>query len=248
VYGVLIVLRIPLIKDLTTDPLPSPINLLAEFDPTSQWYSACTSIAAGWLKQGGQVSYTVWSEPTDRVRASLRRLGCNVDELERRKDEVGMEILRIFDNYSATLGRPSKDRLYETSLKIHDLSISTLRDGTGWAAPINPSRLRLADNYSVLARFNEEKPFVEYTLTRAFPMIHSVHNTFIGGIMKGVHSDWVYKQFEGAADGVVDFKLDETPQGETVQLMRIRSIRNCSFVKGWHRLKLTENSEVILEK
>ena len=48
-------------------------------------------------------------------------------------------------------------------------------------------------------------------------------------------------------DGIVDFKLEEA-EGEMVNFMRIRRMREIGFQSRWHRLKLDENFEVTLEK
>ena len=69
----------------------------------------------------------------------------------------------------------------------------------------------------------------------------------IRGIAKGVHSEWAYKQLETAADGIIDFRLDEAvdpPQN----LIRLRSMRNVGFDGRWHLIKIGETFEVTLEK
>jgi KaiC/GvpD/RAD55 family RecA-like ATPase len=65
--------------------------------------------------------------------------------------------------------------------------------------------------------------------------------------MKGVHSEWAYKQLEGSSDGVVDFKLEEAGQ-TTRDLIRIRTMRNVHFDRELHELNLTQTFEVTMEK
>ena len=67
------------------------------------------------------------------------------------------------------------------------------------------------------------------------------------GVIRGIHNDWVYRQLEDAADGVVDFKIDEVGE-ETRDVLRIRGMRNVAFDRRWHSLKIGENLEVSLEK
>ena len=234
--------RIPLIEDLTTKPVPLGSNLLVEFEPTSQWYNASITIAAGWLRTGGIVPYTVHTQPPENIRLQLKRLGLNTVELERK------DTLRIWDYYSATLGQKSNERLSVDSLKVADLSIFYAKDSTGIRGPPIPDRLRMDDNLSVLGRFNEEKSWVEFVLTRVLPMASLRQSTLISGVMKGVHSEWAYSQLEGAFDGVIDFKFEENNVGETRDLIRIRNMRNVFFTKGWHSLRIGENFEVTLEK
>jgi KaiC/GvpD/RAD55 family RecA-like ATPase len=67
------------------------------------------------------------------------------------------------------------------------------------------------------------------------------------GVVRGVHSEWVYKRLEDAYDGIIDFRLEETGE-ETQDLMRIRSMRDLRHDRKWHRLKIADNFEVTLEK
>ena len=111
-----------------------------------------------------------------------------------------------------------------------------------------PEYLRILDNCSVLDRFNDsEKSWVELLLTRIIPRASYLRSTLIIGIMRGIHSDWVYRLLEGAVEGVVDFKLDESGE-ETRNIIRFRRMRNVGFDSRWHKLKVGKNFEVTLEK
>jgi KaiC/GvpD/RAD55 family RecA-like ATPase len=111
----------------------------------------------------------------------------------------------------------------------------------------SPDWLRILDDISCLARFNEEKSWVEFVRTRLIPISSLWTSTGIGGIIKGVHSEWAYKNLEAAVDGVIDIKLDEISE-EAKTMMRIRSMRNVGFDAHWYPLRIAENSEVSLEK
>ena len=71
--------------------------------------------------------------------------------------------------------------------------------------------------------------------------------TAIAGVMIGIHSEWVYRRWEGASDGIIDFKLEER-DGRTRNIMRIRNMRNVGFDSQWHPLKVGGNFEVTIEK
>jgi len=228
---------IPLIEDLMMDPVPAGSALMVEFDPTSLWYAASLTIAAGWLKTGGIVTYSVNGQTPDSIRAQFRRLGLDVEMLE--KDER----LVIFDGYTITLGRRSKEKYAAQSLKAGDLSITYSRE-VMQAGPV-PELLTIVDTVSSLARFNDDRAWVEFLLTRGIPSASLTKSTTIAGIIQGLHPDSVYKQLEAAVDGVVDFKLNEATNPPT-NLMRIKSVRNIGFDGRWHQLKKGENSEVIL--
>jgi KaiC/GvpD/RAD55 family RecA-like ATPase len=109
--------RLPLIEDLTSRPIPAGSNILAEYDPASQWYNASITISAGWLSTGGKVDYDTFSQSPDDIRAQFRRVGVKPDVIERE------EKLTITDWYTATLGQKSKEKHSHESLRIPELSI-----------------------------------------------------------------------------------------------------------------------------
>ena len=215
--------------------------LLVEFtgSSSSYWYNAASTIAAGWLKQGGKVSYSATIQWPNDVRSALTRLGVNCEESEKE------DKLRIWDFYTVSLGKKSNEKYAYDSLKATDLSLRTAKEDMQEAP--QPEWLRVIENSSTWYRFNDEKVMMEVEMTRFIPSFKLRKSTAIRGIMKGVNSMWVYEQLEGAHDGIIDFKLDETsdpPQN----LMRIRSLRNVHFDGRWHVLKLAENFEVTLEE
>ena len=140
--------RVPLIEELTAGQIPAGSNLLIEFTGASQWYNASVTIAAGWLKQGGKVDYNAYAQPPNDIRTGLKRLGSIAEENERDNN------LRIWDYYTATLGQKSTEKLARDSLKVADLSILFSKDLM--REPPQPDWLRIRDNLSTLARFNEE--------------------------------------------------------------------------------------------
>jgi KaiC/GvpD/RAD55 family RecA-like ATPase len=231
--------RLELIEDLTSGAVIPGTNILVEFDPASQWYNASLTIAAGWLKTGGSVSYIAHSQSPNDVRFQLRRLGLPVDDMEQ-KDR-----LWITDLYTLSLGQKSKERFAPESLKVSDLSIWIAREAMVESPA--PEFLVIADNSSILDRFNDEKNWVELYLTRPIPMAKPRQMTQMIGFMAGIHSNWAYKQLEAAVDGIVDFKVEEVGE-ETRDLMRIRTMRNMQFDRRWHALTLSEKSEVTIHK
>jgi len=241
-------MRVALIEDLLKAPLLPGASILVEYDPTSTWYQASLSIAAGWLRSGGVVSYHVAAQPPEAIRSQLAQRGLDVARLEADAKLV------VFDWYTATLGRKSDEKYAFYSLKAADLSVLFAKylmanpDTKDTLAPSpSPEWLRILDDFSCLSRFNEEKSWVEFVRTRMIPISFLWKSTGIGGIIRGIHSDWAYKNLEAACDAVVDIKLDETTE-EARSLMRVRSMRNVGFDAHWHQLKADENLEITLEK
>ena len=187
------------------------------------------------------MSYLADSHPPDDVRERLRTLNLNPAELE------DTDRLWITDFYTAGIvGRKSKERFSTGSLKAADLSIWIAKEVLHEEP--DPDFLIIDDNTSVLDRFNEEEHWVELLLSRIFPMAKARQITQFTSVMAGeVHSEWAYKHLEAAADGILDFKLDEQA-GETRDLMRVRSMWNMGFDRRWHALKTLKNFEVVLEK
>jgi len=231
--------RIPLIEDLTNAPIPSGTNILVEFDPASQWFNASLTIAAGWVKTGGSVNYVTLSQSPEDIRSHLSLFGLPVEELE------GNDRLWIYDLYSASTGRKSKEKYFPESLKVADMSLSVARDSI--AELPSPDFMVINDNGSILDRFNDERNWVEFYLTRPITMGKSRHLTQLMGFMSGVHSSWAYKQLEVAVDGIVDLKIEEQA-GEIKNLMRIRSMRGVGYDSRWYSLRIGDNFEVTLEK
>lgn len=218
--------RIPLIEDMTTAPIPAGTALLVEYDAASQWYNASLTIAAGWLKSGGKVSFGVATQPADNIREQLRKLGVNPVEFERDHR------LEIDDWFTATY-------------KAADLSLAAMEPVMGISPDQN--RLQIQDDISIMSRFNDERSWVEVMLSRLIPRRKIRNITSIYGIITGVHSDWVYKRLEAAVEGIVDFKLEEENAGITRDVVRIRNIRNVGFKRGWHQLKIGDDFEVRVE-
>lgn len=201
-------------------------------------YNASLTIAAGWLNTGGSVSYIAHSQSPDDIRSQLRRLGLAVEELEQ-KDR-----LWITDLYTASLGQKSKERFAPESLKVADLSIWIAKEAMVESAA--PEFLVIAENSSVLDRFNDERNWVELYLTRPIPMAKSRQVTQLLGFISGIHSNWAYKQLESVADGIVDFNLEEVNE-VTRDLMRIRTMRKVGFDRKWHELTVGENLKITLK-
>ena len=235
--------HIQLIEQLTAEPIPPGSNILIEFDAASHWFEASTTITIGWLNDGGEIGYTLATQPPDSLRSQLERRGLDVQGFEANGK------LEIWDWYSATLGQKSKEKFEQPSLKIADLSIDFSHSLKDYASEGTvPEYLRILDNCSVLARFNDnENNWVEFLLTRIIPRAPYLQSTLIIGIMRGIHSDRVYRILEGAVEGVIDFKLDESGE-ETRNIIRIRRMRNVGFDSRWHKLKIGKNCEVTLEK
>jgi KaiC/GvpD/RAD55 family RecA-like ATPase len=230
--------RIALIEDLTTEAVPDGSNLLVEFDPTSQWYNASISIMAEWIRTGGKVAYNAAGQRPEKVRLRLGRLGLDCGQLER------MGTLRLFDWYTTTLGQKSNEPFYQDSLKVADMSIQFAKQQV--PGPPIPEFLGIMDNASVQARFNDERAWIEFALTRAIPASYTRKSTTIDGVLNGVHSEWAYKQLEAAYDGVIDLRLVEDGKS-TKDLFRIRSMRDISHDRDWHELKIGSNLEATIQ-
>lgn len=231
-------MRIPIIDDLTTDPIPPRSNILFEFEADSQWYNLSFALGIGWLKQGGTLSYNLLMRSPEKLREIFRKRGLDVAELERN------DKLRIQDYYTATLGRQTAESHGHQSLKVHDLSVEWAREAHLNESEPEANLLRIWDNLSTLGRFNEEKNWVEFILSRELLFGVSVGATTFHGIVNGVHERWVYKRLEDAHDGIIELKVGDGGQ----ELVRVRNMREAGFDRKWRELIITPNFEVSLGK
>jgi hypothetical protein len=106
-------------------------------------------------------------------RLSYWGLGVDVKQFEA-NDKV-----RVFDWYTATLGRKSNEKYAFYSLKVADLSVLFAKYLMATEAAIDvdqlppqptPEWLRILDDASCLGRFNEERSWVEFVRTRMVPI------------------------------------------------------------------------------
>lgn len=227
-----------MIEDLTQGPIPAGSNILVEYDAVSQWYNASITITGGWLKTGGRADYDAFARAPHDVRVKLRQIGLEPDVLEKE------EKLNVTDWYTATLGQKSNEKHSHESLRISELSIYFAQ--TIMRGEAEPDHLYMVDDESTFARFNDERTWVELELTRIMPGFRKRMAIGFCAIMKGIHSDWVYKRLEGASDVIIDFKTDESGD-EVRNLIRIRVMRDVRFDSRWHPLKIGENLEITLE-
>ena len=110
-------LRIPLIEELTMEPISPRSQLLVEYDAGSQWYNATVTIGAGWLKQGDTLSYNLTLRSPDKLRSKLQQSRLDTGKLE------ADDKLRIQDYYTATLGKTSSERL-PNPIKVNDMTLA----------------------------------------------------------------------------------------------------------------------------
>ena len=90
------------------------------------------------------------------------------------------------------MSRKSKERFAVESLKAADLSLWMAKEVTH--EPPAPEFLVIADNSSVLDRFNAEKNWIELYLTRMVPMGRPRQITQLIPFVSGIDSAWAYKQ------------------------------------------------------
>jgi len=83
-------------------------------------------------------------------------------------------------------------------------------------------------------------------LTRVLPIGPAKKSTLVCGIMKGVHSEWAYRQLESAMDGIIDVGLDQA-EGKIRDFMQIRTMRNVHYDRDMTELNMQENFEIKLK-
>ena len=88
---------IPIITGLIPDGVKPETVLLVEFDPESQWLAVATTMTAGYLREGGRVSYLAQVRSPETVRENLLALGVDISAASKEGR------FTVDDYYSATL-------------------------------------------------------------------------------------------------------------------------------------------------
>jgi len=248
---------IPILAALIPDGVKPGTIFLVEFDPESQWVAVAATITAGYLRAGGRVSYTAQLRAPETVRENLLALGVDVAAA------TSEGRFTVDDWYSATLtggrldgGGPSViDRIEggarARSLKVADLSVQFLKDmkqdlesgvvGENWL----PGAFTVVESDTQLLRFNEEKPYVEWAISRVNPYIRRAKRIYFVGYVRDIHTESFYKRLESDADGVIDLRVMERDE-EAKNLLRVRSLKGQPHDARWHEIKIKRNGEATL--
>lgn len=237
--------------------------LAVEFDPDSQWLALATSIATKTVLNGGFVLYCAMARPVEEALRDLSALGIDVPKSFRE----GM--LHVDDFYSATLsgGRLLSNVPHEPyeygirhSLSVADFSIAqakaqkdlsegrpeplkSVRPGRDFGA--KPGSLLIMDSLSVMLRFNEERPFLEWLETREHRAVRRDLRINFEAFVRGLHSESFYKRVEASCDGVIDVRTQEE-NGVLKNVLRLRVLKGQPHDTRWHEIEIKPNGEAAL--
>lgn len=250
--------RLPLLGPLIPDGIRPGAIFVVEFDPDSQWLAVATTIAARCLQGNQYVSIVTFTRSPEEVKRDLSELGLDVPSLEK------LGRLEVDDWYTATLtggrlgtaGSQTEIReqiqggLRMRSLKVADLSVQWLKDAKYGSQNVAdtwpPGSLNIGDSLSVLLRFNEEKPFLEYMESRVMLSEDRRTETIqLFGFVRGIHSEWFYKRMEAASDGVIDIRVMEQ-EARAKDFLRIRSLKGQPRDSSWHEIEIKPSGEAVL--
>lgn len=247
---------IPLLSGLIPGGVKPGAMLLVEFDPESQWFSVATTVVARYFQQNRHVCYLAMARSPEDVKRSISEIGVDTPAAEKSGRLV------VEDWYSATLtgGRlepastqaglfePIQGGLRVRSLKVADLSVEWLKTTKvgpqaydiveHWPA----GSMIVVESFSGILRFNEEKPFVEWIESRVNPEERRRKSITLQGVVRGIHSDWLYKRMESASDGVIDIRVMERGE-ETSNFLRVRSLKGQPHDSRWHQIEIMPNGE-----
>ena len=247
---------IPLLTQLIPDGVKPGTIFLVEFDPESQWLAVAVTITAGYLGAGGRVSYTAQLRSPETVRENLLALGVDISAA------TSEGRFALDDYYSATLtggrldGGPSVIERIEggtraRSLKVADVSVEWRKEmkqspesGSvfeNWS----PGAFTVAESMSQFLRFNEERPYLEWALSRTHPNMRRAKRITFEGFVRDIHSESFYKRLESDVDGVIDLRVMERDE-EAKSLLRVRSLKGQPHDARWHEIQIKRNGEATL--
>ncbi len=220
--------RIPILTDLIPAGVPYRTAFVIEYDADSGYYQILESTVHDLLGAGEVVSFFDYTRFPNQVRQDLRALGSDIDALE----EEGK--FHLYDGYSATLGVKSKEKLSFESLKVADMSLYFLK----MTKDENPIKndIGFSDNGTVVARYNDEKTFLDWYATRVIPRVRLHDRISFTAFVSGVHSASFYKSIEDICDGVIDVKFDDS-KGTPLTKLRVRAFKLGQFNGSWRRVK-----------
>jgi len=184
---------IPILTGLIPDGVKPETVFLVEFDPESQWLAVATTMTAGYLREGGHASYLAQVRPPETIRENMLALGVDISTASKEGR------FTVDDYYSATLTGGRLDggegpSIFERidggvrlrSLKVADLSVELLKDmrqgpesGGVWE-DWPPGALTVAESMSQMLRFNEEKPFLEWAISREHQGARKAKRIYLG--------------------------------------------------------------------
>ena len=248
---------IPILAELVPDGIKPGTLFLVEFDPESHWLALATTITASYLRAGGRVCYVAQVRSPETVRENLLTLGVDVSEA------INEGRFHFDDWYTATLtgGRleTGGSSLTEPigggglrwrSLKVADLSVQWSKDSKQGLEssvafqPWPPGALSIMESASQMLRFNEEKPYLEWLLSRDHPNVRRAKRISLDEVLRGVHTESFYKNLESDFDAVIDLRVMERDE-EVKNLLRLRSLKGQRHDTRWHEIQIKRNGEAI---
>jgi KaiC/GvpD/RAD55 family RecA-like ATPase len=250
---------VPILTELVPDGVKPGTLFIVEFDPASQWLAIAATITAGYLRSGGCVGYVAQLRSPETVKENLLALGVDISAVTREG--------RLFMNdwYSATLaaGRldgvaagasvfePIEGGVRVRSLKVADLSLEWLKlskqGPQAWDVVETwpPGALNIGESMSQTLRFNEEKPYLEWLISRGHPNERKAKRVQLVGVVRGVHTEIFYNQLESTYDGVIDLRVMERDE-EAKNFIRLRSLKGQQHDARWHEIQIKRNGEAAL--
>ena len=237
-----------------------------EYDPASQWFAVAATVVVQYLQDVGRVTFQAFVRPRDALKRDLVKLGVDVPKAI--KD--GQLIMDDWYSAAQAGGRVNSGSTKDVSewieggcvrlnsLKVADLSISWLKnmksdeDSSGIPEFDNantvqrpPGSLIVVESLSVLLRFNEEKPFLEWQETRVLPNERAANRINLAGYARGLHSESFYKRIEEMHDGLIEVRLMEK-DGDVGSYLRVTNLRGQPHDSRWRRIEVKSNGEATL--
>jgi KaiC/GvpD/RAD55 family RecA-like ATPase len=137
------------------------------------------------------------------------------------------------------------------SLKVADLSVQYLKDmkqGPELGAFFEewpPGALTIDESMSQMLRFNEEKPYLEWVISRVHPNHRRAKRVFFEGFVRDIHTESFYKRLESDVNGVIDLRVMERDEGWK-NFLCIRSLKGQPHDARWHEIQIRRNGEAAL--
>src|SRR2546425_5140451 len=218
--------HVPIFSDLVPGGFTYGANYLVEFEPSSLWYETSLTIAAQALSSGGRTQYHTFMHIPLEVRQGLQNLVSDLKKLEHE------DKFRLIDSYTSLTGLPMQpepaDLTGRRRLSINDPSylehyteniVTILEKG----APETDKRwLHIDDNTSIFNRYFKEQDVLNIFHTRVFQLTRILELSAFHSVVAGGLSGTVFKKFEGAVGGGIEFQTGEN-EGELENNIKVKA-------------------------
>ncbi len=228
-------LWIPVISDILGREVPRKKFLVGLYEPSSHWFALILAMASGLLRRGHVVNIVTTTTSPSQIRTDLARTVPNLSELESGR--------RFFlsDWHTWITGKKSEEIISVDSLSLVKMSIDERRFEKEFSPTYD---LAVLDSTSTILKYNDERAFMQW-FDRLVAGLKQLKGIRLYGFVKRFHSEALYANVEGLADGVIELDYRER-EGKLENVIRLKSLKGMSHPTEWRKLSVGQDGRLEL--